>query len=145
MKPVPAPGEPEGLILYDGVCVFCSRWVGWVIRRDTQARYRFLPIQSERGRVLAQRLGLNPEEPESNVVILGGQALFKSDAALAVVSSLDGWRWAGAGRAFSPPIRNWLYDRVARNRYRLFGRTAICHIPSPEMRERFLSGDVGTP
>src|SRR5690606_25278788 len=58
VRPLPAPGEPEGLILFDGVCVFCSRWVRWVIERDHEARYRFMAVQTPGGRALALRLGI---------------------------------------------------------------------------------------
>lgn len=137
MKPVPAPGEPEGLILYDGVCVFCSRWVRWVIERDRGGRFRFAPVQGVHGRRIAQSLGLDPEAPQSNAVIVGGMALFKSDATLSVLSSLPGWGWTRAFLAIPRPIRDWAYDRMAANRYRFFGRTDVCWLPTPEERERF--------
>ena len=139
MRPVAVSGEPEGLILFDGVCVFCSGWTRWVIRRDPQALFRFVAIQSERGRALAARVGLDPENPVSNAVIVGGQALFKSDATLAVVSRLPGWRWVGVFRIFPKGVRDWLYDRAAKNRYRLFGRTETCWVPEAGDRERFLT------
>ena len=138
MKPVPAPGEPEGLILYDGVCVFCSRWVRWVIARDRAGRFRFAPVQGAYGRRMAQSLGLDPDAPQSNAVIAGGMALFKSDATLAVLSSLPGWGWTRTLVAVPRPIRDWAYDRMAANRYRFFGRTDVCWLPAPEERERFL-------
>lgn len=138
MRPVPAPDELEGLILYDGVCLFCSRWVRWIIERDEEGRFRFVAVQNEQGRALALRIGIDPDAPESNAVILGGQALFKSDAALAVLASLPGWSWTKTVRAVPRGLRDWAYDRVAENRYRLFGRTDACWLPPPETRERFL-------
>ncbi len=70
----PVQGVASGLILFDGVCVFCSRWVAFVIRRDSAERFRFLPIQSEGGRILAARLGIDPDDPETNAVVLDGFA-----------------------------------------------------------------------
>ena len=87
-SPQPAPDEPDGLILFDGVCVFCSRWVRFVLRLDRERRFRFLPIQSERGRTLAVRHGINPDAPETNAVVSGGRMFFKSDAALVVLGRL---------------------------------------------------------
>ena len=138
MKPIPAPGEPEGLILYDGVCVFCSRWVRWVIERDRERRFSFAAVQGERGRALAAAIGINPNSPQSNAVIRDGRALFKSDASLAVLSSLPGWGWARLLVAMPRPVRDWIYDRMASNRYRFFGRTEVCWLPPAEARERFL-------
>ena len=133
-----ASNEEDGLILFDGVCVFCSRWVRFVLRRDRTGRFRFLPIQSERGRALAQALGISPDEPETNAVILDGRAWFKSDAALAVLAELPGWGWTWSARIAPQPVRDWLYDRIAQNRYALFGRTEECMVPTPEERARFL-------
>ncbi|HWW12472.1 MAG TPA: DCC1-like thiol-disulfide oxidoreductase family protein, partial [Brevundimonas sp.] len=87
-SPQPAPDEPDGLILFDGVCVFCSRWVRFVIAHDLEGRFRFLPIQSEAGRSLAARYGIDPEAPQTNAVVMNGRIFFKSDAALTVLGAL---------------------------------------------------------
>jgi predicted DCC family thiol-disulfide oxidoreductase YuxK len=141
-QPQPLAGVADGLILFDGVCVLCSWWVRVVIECDRAARFRFAPVQSRYGTVLATRLGISVETPETNAVVLGGCAYFKSDAAIAVVSNLPGWRWARVFVLVPRPVRDWLYDRVAVNRYRLFGRTAICLIPSPELAGRFVFDDL---
>ena len=138
MKPAPAEDAPEGMILFDGVCVFCSRWVRWIIRRDKARAFRFLPIQTPRGQAMAERLGLDPTAPQSNAVIRQGWALFKSDAAIAVVSSLQGWRWFKVFAIVPRVGRDWVYDLVARHRYRLFGKTDYCWIPDPGERDRLM-------
>ena len=135
---VPAEDEPDGLILFDGVCVFCSRWVTFVVRHDRDALFRFVPIQSERGRSLAARFGIDPEAPQTNVVILDGRAWFKADAAVKVLMQLPGWRAAGLVGGVPRGLRNAAYDRIAANRYRIFGRTETCMVPSPQDRARFL-------
>ena len=86
----------DDVILYDGVCIFCSRWVRFVIARDAERRFRFTPIQSDYGTRLAQAFGIDPADPDTNAVIHGGVAYFKSDAALTVLSSLPGWGWVRA-------------------------------------------------
>lgn len=139
---MPAPaGAPDGLILFDGVCLLCSAWVRFVVARDRAARFRFVTIQDGAGSGLAASLGMDPAEPETNAAVLGGRALFKSDAALAVLRHLPGWRWTAALRAVPRPVRDWLYDRVARNRYRLFGRADTCMVPTPELASRFVGAD----
>lgn len=134
----PIKDVPEGLILFDGVCVFCSRWVGFVLRHDTARRFRFMTIQSEPGQALAARLGIDPDAPETNAVILDGHAWFKSDAALKVLGAMPMTRALGAGRIAPKFVRDPLYDLIAGNRYRIFGKTDVCMIPDPADRDRFV-------
>lgn len=134
----PIDGVPSGLIVFDGVCVFCSRWVNFVIARDAAEKFRFLAIQSAAGARLANALGINPAEPETNAVVLDGVAWFKSDAALMVLRTLPGWGWVRAAWLCPKPIRDFVYDRIAKNRYRIFGRTDACMVPAPDIRRRFV-------
>lgn len=136
--PVPAPALPEGLILFDGVCLFCSRWVRFVLARDEGQRFSFATMQSSYGRAVATRIGIDADDPETNVVVLGGRALFKSDAAIAVLSALPGHGWARALRLAPKPLRDFAYDRIASNRYRLFGKSDACFMPPAADRARFL-------
>lgn len=138
-SPQDAPGEPDGLILFDGVCVFCSRWVRFVIDRDPAGRFSFLPIQSEEGRVLAAQYGIDPYAPETNAVILDGRIWFKSDAALIVLGELPDTRPLAMLKVLPKLIRDPAYDLIARNRYRIFGRTEQCMVPSAADRARFRS------
>ena len=138
-SPQPAPDEPDGLILFDGVCVFCSRWVRFVIDRDRDRRFRFLTIQSDDGRALAGRFGIDPEAPQTNAVIWKGRIWFKSDAALTVLGELRGARPLAMLKVLPRLIRDPAYDLIARNRYRIFGRTEQCMVPSAEDRTRFVS------
>jgi len=136
--PLPAAGVDDGTILFDGICVLCSWWVRFVIKRDPAARFRFVPIQSPYGGMLADRFGINADAPETNVIVADGIAHFKADAAIAVLTELPGWSWSSVLRLVPRPHRNWLYDRFARNRYRLFGRTDTCLVPTPDVARRFL-------
>lgn len=137
-SPQPAPDEPDGLILFDGVCVFCSRWVRFVINRDPEQQFRFITVQSETGRALAARFGIDPEAPQTNAVILDGRIFFKSDAALAVLGALTATRPLALLKAAPRVLRDPVYDLIARNRYAIFGRTETCMAPSAEDRARFL-------
>jgi predicted DCC family thiol-disulfide oxidoreductase YuxK len=90
------------------------------------------------GRDIATFLGIDPVAPATNVVILDGIAYFKSDSALAVLERLPGWRWTRMLKPCPRFLRDWIYDRIARNRYWLFGRTDHCIVPSPDHAARFL-------
>jgi predicted DCC family thiol-disulfide oxidoreductase YuxK len=118
--------------------VFCSRWVRFVAKRDTQRRFRFTAIQSGYGARLAQAFGINPDDPDTNAVIHGGKVFFKSDAALTVLSNLPGWKWVGPFRAIPEPLRDAVYNLVARNRYRIFGKYEECFVPDAELRARVM-------
>jgi predicted DCC family thiol-disulfide oxidoreductase YuxK len=143
-RPQPAADLPDRLILFDGVCVLCSGWVDFVIARDPAQRYRFVAIQSELGRALAIRFGVDPDDPQTNAVIHDAQAWFKGDSALQVWRDMPGWRWTRVWWLLPRPVRNVVYDLIARNRYRLFGRHDACLVPTPDIRSRFLAtaGDL---
>ncbi len=136
--PRPAPGWPDGLILFDGVCVLCSNFVRMVLERDETNRFRFATVQSPIGQALSRELGIDPTEPETNAVILDGVAYMKSDANLVVFPHLRGKARLAVFRHLPRGLRDFLYDRVARNRYRLFGRTETCMLPPPGTEDRFL-------
>jgi predicted DCC family thiol-disulfide oxidoreductase YuxK len=132
------PWPDDDVILYDGVCVFCSRWVRFLATRDAAHRFRFTAIQSGYGTRLAQAFGIDPGDPDTNAVIHGGVAYFKSDAALTVLGELPGWRWVRMFLAVPKPLRDAVYNLVARNRYRIFGKYDACFVPDAEMRGRVM-------
>ena len=138
-SPRPCPDEPDGLILFDGVCVFCSRWVRLVMRLDRERRFRFLPIQSERGRALAARHGIDPDAPETNAVVWDDRLWYKSDAALTVLGAFPETAPLAGLKRLPRALRDPVYDLIARNRYRIFGRTDQCMVPSAAERERCLT------
>lgn len=128
----------DNVILYDGVCIFCSGWVHFVVRRDTARRFRFTPMQSPYGRQLAQAVGIDPDDPDTNAVIIDGKALRRSDGALAVLSKLPHWSWVNSFLLVPRPIRDALYDFIARNRYGLFGRYETCDFAPTELSGRII-------
>jgi predicted DCC family thiol-disulfide oxidoreductase YuxK len=132
------PWPDDDVILYDGVCVFCSRWIRFVAMRDTDRRFRFTAIQSDYGRRLAQAFGIDPEDPDTNAVVHGGVAYFKSDAALTVLSQLPGWGWVSVLRSVPKVLRDAVYNLVARNRYRIFGKYEACFVPDESFRARVI-------
>lgn len=144
-QPQHVTDTPDGLILFDGVCVLCSGWVRFIVRHDPEARFKFLAIQTDAGRALAGRLSIDPDQPQTNAVILGGIAYFKSDAALQVLARLAGFRWLGILAVIPRRLRNFCYDRVALNRYTLFGRTDTCLIPSADLARHFVEAESWNP
>jgi predicted DCC family thiol-disulfide oxidoreductase YuxK len=135
---LPAGDLPDRLIVFDGVCVLCSHWVDFVIARDTAARFRFVAIQTSLGRSLAARFGIDPDAPESNAAIVDGRAYFKLESVLVVLAQLPRWGWTRIAYLLPRTLRDFLYDRIARNRYRVFGRRDTCHVPAPNVIGRFL-------
>ena len=141
MMPRTIGNAPDRLILFDGVCVLCSWWVRFVIERDAGARFRFVATQTPRGSALATRLGVDVANPETNVAIINGCAYFKSDATIRVLADLPRWSWSRILLLLPRGARDWAYDRIARNRYRLFGRNESCLVPTSSIAARFLLDD----
>jgi len=137
---------PEGhtIVLFDGVCNLCSGVVRFIVARDPHARFRFAALQSDAARRACAEVGATPLaafEPDSVIVIAEGRALERSDAALAIAARLPfPWPVLGAFRILPRGVRDRLYRLVAKNRYRWFGRSDTCMVPTPELRARFLDG-----
>jgi predicted DCC family thiol-disulfide oxidoreductase YuxK len=137
-RPQAIDGVPDRVILFDGVCVLCSGGARFVIARDPNATFRFVAVQEPYGLALAQRLGIDTAFPETNAAILAGRAYFKSDAAIEILSRLPRWWWVRVLRIAPRMLRDAVYDMVARNRHRMFGRTETCLLPTPELARHFL-------
>lgn len=138
----PTIAEPPTIILFDGVCNLCSGVVHFLIARDPHARFRFAALQSEAARAACARVGHElpaSTTPSTVVVIEQGRALERSDAALAIARRLPfPWPMFGVFGVLPRGIRDALYRILARHRYRWFGRTSECMVPTPELRCRFL-------
>jgi predicted DCC family thiol-disulfide oxidoreductase YuxK len=135
---VAAPELERDLILFDGDCVLCSRRAHFVHNRDQEGRFKFTAIQSDYGRALAARFDIDPLEPQTNLAVIDGRVLFKSDMALAVLAHPPGWGWTRVARILPRALRKWLYDRIARNRYRLFGKRERCWVDNPALKARIV-------
>jgi len=127
------------LIVFDGICHLCTGFVRFVIRHDRAALFRFLPAQSARGEQLYARFGLKQGDWDSNLLVLEGRIHTELDAFIEVTRRFGGlWRVMPVLYAIPRPLRDWLYNRVARNRYRWFGKRDICYLPTPDLAARFL-------
>ena len=129
----------DGIILYDGVCVLCSGWMRFVLRRDRERLFRFTPIQSDYGRALARALDINPEDPDTNAVIWKGIAYRRSDAALRVVSLLPNLGWVRVLHLVPRFLRDTVYHLTARTRYRVWGRHAVCDLGGETYADRIVT------
>ena len=136
---VSAAWPDDDVILYDGVCIFCSRWVRFVAKRDVDRRFRFTPIQSPYGTRLARPSASTPADPDTNAVIHGGVVVFqvrrRADRAVAIYPDGIGRRRCSRcqSRCATP-----CYNLVARNRYRIFGKYDDCFVPDADMRVRVM-------
>ena len=154
-RPMPVPREPYSyrrdpdvaafpddrpVIVYDGHCALCSGWARFVIRHDPEARYRLLPAQSSLGQALYRHYGLDPRNFETNLLLRDGRPFLKLDGSIRMAEGL-GAPWSSAAVLRMLPAR-WgeaLYDLVARNRLRWFGRLDVCHRPDAADAFRFLA------
>jgi len=125
------------IVFYDGVCNLCDAFVDFAVRHDRRAVFRYAPLQ---GTTAAAYLDPTFREMLTSVALLDDGTVYrKSDAALRVLAGMGGaWRLALIFLLVPLPIRDWVYDHVAHNRYRWFGKRTSCRIPTPEERGRFL-------
>lgn len=132
------------LVLFDGHCALCHGWVKFLLARDRRGTFRFAPQQGTTATPYFARHGLADVSLRSVVVVLdadrpGERVLLKSDAALAALAALGGpWKLLAAFRWVPRGLRDWVYDFIARNRYRWFGTTDACLLPPPGSQSRML-------
>ena len=130
---------PPKVILFDGVCNLCAAWVSFVVKRDPGALFKFASVQSDAGQALLSRFGFSQDDFETMIYIESGQPHTRSTAFLKIVKYLKfPWPLLGLGWVVPRPIRDWVYNRIALNRYKLFGKKASCELPTKELSARFL-------
>ncbi|MDI6401413.1 thiol-disulfide oxidoreductase DCC family protein [Balneolaceae bacterium ANBcel3] len=132
----------KSILLFDGVCNLCNRWVRFVVRKDPNKKVLFIPIQSVTGQKLVEELALDVSAMGRETVFLlkNGTVYVESDAILELAKELSGIiRIAGAGWVVPGNIRNYLYRWVAKNRYRWFGKRDRCMVPDDDTADRFIT------
>jgi predicted DCC family thiol-disulfide oxidoreductase YuxK len=128
------------VVLFDGVCNLCNGFVDFAIARDPRGRLRFGALQSEEGQRALHEAGVDVPRLSTLVVLEGGTAYVRSDAALRALRQLRfPWPLLFAAVVVPRPLRDAVYAFVAARRYRWFGRRDTCRLPSSEERARFLS------
>ena len=136
--------ETKAIVLYDGVCGLCNRAVQFLLKRDHHDRLQFASLQSDVAARVLERHGMDPKSLDTVYAVLNyGEPnetlLAKGDAFLFFAKVIGGiWSVAQVGRIIPRPIRNWLYDFIARHRYQVFGRSESCMLPDPKQRHKFL-------
>jgi predicted DCC family thiol-disulfide oxidoreductase YuxK len=136
---VPAFPDDRPIVIFDGVCVFCSAFARFILRADKRRRFRLMAAQTPLGVALYKHYGLDPVNYETNILLADGQAWFKSEASIRVFELLGfPWSLASVGRLIPLSLRDCLYNIVARNRLRWFGTREACYLPDKAQLDRFL-------
>ena len=136
---MPAFPDDRPIVIFDGVCVFCSAFARFILRADKRRRFRFMAAQTPLGVALYKHYGLDPVNYETNILLADGQAWFKSEASIRVFELLGfPWSLASTGRLVPLSLRDRLYNIVARNRLRWFGTREACYLPDKAQLDRFL-------
>ncbi|MFT6210664.1 MAG: putative DCC family thiol-disulfide oxidoreductase YuxK [Bacteroidia bacterium] len=131
--------QSNPLLLFDGVCNLCNSSVQFVLERNKKENIQFASLQSDFGRKMLEQVNLSPDYTSSLVLIEEGKPYVKSEAALRLVKHLNGlWKLGSILFIFPKFIRNPVYNLIAKNRYRWFGKKDVCWIPEPKWKNRFL-------
>jgi predicted DCC family thiol-disulfide oxidoreductase YuxK len=134
---------PKGkkIILFDGVCNLCDSTVQYIIKHDKKDVFRFVALQSDLGLQILKHIGIDPAHTDSIVLYEPGVAYYyKSSAAIVIARELGGLLTLGTlFRIIPASLRNMIYDYVARNRYKWYGKKDDCMMPTPETKAKFLS------
>lgn len=126
------------IIFFDGVCNLCNSSVQFIIKKDKANKFRFASLQSNAGQEILQQYNLSQSDFNSFILFENGMLYTRSTAALRVLSQLRGWKWSRAFNFVPRFLRDGVYNFIARNRYKWFGKQESCMVPSPDLVSRFL-------
>ena len=136
---VPAFPDDRPILIFDGNCVLCSSFAQFILRTDRHRHFRLMAAQTPIGAALYRHFDLNPVDYETNILVEGGQAWLKSEGSLRGFERLGfPWSLVSVARLLPRPLRDWLYEIVARNRLRWFGVRKTCFLPDPSEADRFI-------
>ena len=132
--------DQNPVILFDGMCNFCSNSVQFIINRDPSSKFRFASLQSETGKNLIAKSKIDNKNLDSIVLFENGTYYIKSTAVLKIASKLNAlWPLFYFFIVIPAPLRDYFYDIVAKNRYKWFGKKEECMVPNAEIKARFLN------
>ena len=138
----PNVGPNDRVVLFDGVCRLCGAWARFLIRFDRRHLFKLAALQSDEGKRILEWHGLPDDGGESVVLVEGSRIYTKSSAFVRIMARLPfPWKTAGVVWLIPRAIRDWLYDRVAINRYLIFGKYQSCVLPTPDHERRVLVAD----
>ncbi|GAB1261244.1 thiol-disulfide oxidoreductase DCC family protein [Aurantivibrio plasticivorans] len=142
MKSDKFPPHIEGsdkVILFDGVCKLCNAWSQFIINHDHKRCFKLCSVQSDEGKDILRYFGMPTCFYDTMLYVEGSQCFQKSEAFFQIMANLGyPWKTLCVFRLVPNLVRNWLYDRIALNRYRLFGRYTYCHLPLADHQGRFI-------
>ncbi|EPJ79940.1 MULTISPECIES: thiol-disulfide oxidoreductase DCC family protein [Pseudomonas] len=138
-RPAPFLHPGEAVVLFDGTCKLCNGWAKFIIDHDQAHRIQLAAVQSPEGQALLAWAGLPTDDFNTIVLVSDNRFFVRSQAMFKIMERLPApWRWMRSGRIVPERMRDWMYDRIAQNRYRLFGRYDACQLPSADHSRRFL-------
>ncbi len=127
------------IILFDGVCNLCNSSVNFIIDHDKKNVFRFASLQSDAGQTLLKKFNLNTNDFNSIILVENDKFYERSSAVLKIVKKFPGlWKLLYLFIIIPPSVRNFVYDIIADNRYKWFGKRESCRVPTPELKEKFL-------
>lgn len=127
------------IILFDGVCNLCNSSVNFIIDHDKKNVFRFASLQSDAGQTLLKKFNLNVKDFNSIILVENDKFYERSSAVMKIVRKFPGlWKFLYLFIIIPPPVRNFVYDIIADNRYKWFGKKESCRVPTPELKEKFL-------
>ena len=136
---VPSFPDDRPIVIFDGNCVLCSTFARFILRVDRKRRFRLMAAQTPLGAALYEHYGLFAGDYLTNILLEDGRIWLKSEGSIRIFAGLGfPWWLATAGRILPRGVRDRLYDIIARNRLRWFGRRATCFLPKPRHADRFL-------
>jgi predicted DCC family thiol-disulfide oxidoreductase YuxK len=132
--------DDRPILVFDGHCMLCSGFVQFILRHDRHRRLRLLAAQTPAGAALYRHFRLAPDDYETNILLEDGRAWLKSEGSIRVFERLGfPWSLIAVGRLLPLPIRDRLYEVIARNRLRWFGTRESCFLPDPSNADRFIA------
>lgn len=138
-KSIPSLPPGKQLILFDGLCNFCNYWVNFIIKRDGKDIFRFAALQSDAGQKILKDFDLSTEDFDTFVLFSDGKILLKSTAALKVLKEISGPLKLLFPLIIVPKIfRDIVYSFIARHRYRVFGKSDSCRVPTADEIKKFI-------
>ena len=131
--------ENKSIVLFDGVCNLCNKSIQFIIKHDKKDQFRFASLQSEVGKQLLKKFEINRDQTDSIVLINSEEEFYvKSAAALHIAKKMKYYSWMRVFLYLPKVIRDKIYDLIAKNRYKWFGKRTECMIPTPELKAKFL-------
>lgn len=129
----------DQIIMFDGVCKLCNGWSRFIIRFDTRKKFKLCAVQSDEGQAILKWFGYPIDEFETMLLVQGNRVLEKSDSFLVIAGQLPfPWNTSRVLKLLPRSFRDWCYDRIALNRYRIFGKYEMCMLATADHEARFL-------